>query len=692
MASKIQLRRDTAANWTSANPVLASGEPGLETDTGKIKYGNGSTAWNLLPYASTGNVSSDYGNSNVATFLTTYNGNLSANLITVNSNANSTSPTTGALKVAGGIGAVGNIHSGGEIHSSGNMDCAGNTIFVGPFADATGIVDPLFVGFRAGQNYVQAVVKNSLGNGSADWTAFANDGNEDNGWISQGITGSSFNDANFTITLPGDGYLFSSGTSGSGGNLVLGTGATGTKNDIVFATGGFLTNNEFARIDHANVQLHLTKTGSKIKFQDGTVQNTAWTGSVAAANVTGLGNISTVNLDGNSSNVLYGNGTFASVDAGTYGDSNLANYLPNYQGTLNSANLTFVANSAIDSTANSSGDGLGFSTIAIKPDTSVVANDQYIIVDPTAPNHIHIRAGGAQDQSTAQLFLGGEKVHVRVTDNNGVRVQNQYTVDDYFYYSGEAPTPQFSNGSWYEDTGSYYVEFTTTNAFMIGHFWDFTNGAPNAMIVYDGVGSNTLSYGGWAGSLGGDAYKVQVLEAPPTNPKALQAIEFHIFTVNTNYVELQTNDFTVNVYDDVRITGRDIVTLRNASPSAPVEIVADYDNAAPTWSFNTDATLTFPDASIQNTAWTGSVAAANVTGLGDIATITLDGNVSNVLTGFGSFVALPTIDANTVVWTTAPVANNSTGSAGQIAYDAGGNLYVCVATDTWAKFTGSTSW
>ena len=142
MASKIQLRRDTAANWTSANPVLASGEPGLETDTGKIKYGNGSTAWNLLPYASTGNVSSDYGNSNVATFLTTYNGNLSANLITVNSNANSTSPTTGALKVAGGIGAVGNIHSGGEIHSLGNMDCAGNTIFVGPFADATVSVDP----------------------------------------------------------------------------------------------------------------------------------------------------------------------------------------------------------------------------------------------------------------------------------------------------------------------------------------------------------------------------------------------------------------------------------------------------------------------------------------------------------------------------------------------------------------------
>jgi hypothetical protein len=51
MASLIKLRRDTAANWSSVNPTLASGEPGLETDTLKIKYGNGSTAWNSLSYA-----------------------------------------------------------------------------------------------------------------------------------------------------------------------------------------------------------------------------------------------------------------------------------------------------------------------------------------------------------------------------------------------------------------------------------------------------------------------------------------------------------------------------------------------------------------------------------------------------------------------------------------------------------------
>lgn len=46
-----QDRRGTAALWTSVNPVLAVGEKGYETDTGKFKYGNGSAAWTALPYA-----------------------------------------------------------------------------------------------------------------------------------------------------------------------------------------------------------------------------------------------------------------------------------------------------------------------------------------------------------------------------------------------------------------------------------------------------------------------------------------------------------------------------------------------------------------------------------------------------------------------------------------------------------------
>lgn len=50
MAVQIQLRNDTAANWTTNNPTLAVGELGLETDTSKYKIGTGAAAWTALPY------------------------------------------------------------------------------------------------------------------------------------------------------------------------------------------------------------------------------------------------------------------------------------------------------------------------------------------------------------------------------------------------------------------------------------------------------------------------------------------------------------------------------------------------------------------------------------------------------------------------------------------------------------------
>lgn len=50
MAVRIQLRRDTAANWIAADPVLSLGEVGIETDTLKSKVGNGSATWTSLSY------------------------------------------------------------------------------------------------------------------------------------------------------------------------------------------------------------------------------------------------------------------------------------------------------------------------------------------------------------------------------------------------------------------------------------------------------------------------------------------------------------------------------------------------------------------------------------------------------------------------------------------------------------------
>jgi hypothetical protein len=50
MSFIIKLRRDIAADWITINPILASGEPGVELDTGKVKIGDGVRSWTSLPY------------------------------------------------------------------------------------------------------------------------------------------------------------------------------------------------------------------------------------------------------------------------------------------------------------------------------------------------------------------------------------------------------------------------------------------------------------------------------------------------------------------------------------------------------------------------------------------------------------------------------------------------------------------
>ena len=48
--ARVRVRRGTAAEWTAANPTLALGEIGAETDTRLFKVGTGAAAWTALSY------------------------------------------------------------------------------------------------------------------------------------------------------------------------------------------------------------------------------------------------------------------------------------------------------------------------------------------------------------------------------------------------------------------------------------------------------------------------------------------------------------------------------------------------------------------------------------------------------------------------------------------------------------------
>ena len=141
----IKLRRDTASAWTSSNPVLASGEAGIETDTQKFKVGNGTTAWTSLPYI--------YGERGVAVSSTTpssstrtpfwyntsdeelyvYNG--SSWIVAVQTTIGPTGPR-GPTGPTGPQGT--DIHFVGSVATVGNLPSSGNSVNDAYIVDADG--------------------------------------------------------------------------------------------------------------------------------------------------------------------------------------------------------------------------------------------------------------------------------------------------------------------------------------------------------------------------------------------------------------------------------------------------------------------------------------------------------------------------------------------------------------------------
>jgi len=170
-----------------------------------------------------------------------------------------------------------------------------NNIYLGSaaaaFADTAALTNPTLVIKKTENAYVQAAITNgsSGASASADFLAYANNGNDETGWIDMGITSSGFNDPSFTITGPNDGYIFMSaptGTTGSG-NLILATDSTGTDNKIIFAAGGLSSNNE---------QMSITPD-QNVHIEIATPSTSPSTGALTV--VGGVGITGDVNIAGN---------------------------------------------------------------------------------------------------------------------------------------------------------------------------------------------------------------------------------------------------------------------------------------------------------------------------------------------------------------------------------------------------------
>jgi len=122
----------------------------------------------------------------------------------------------------------------------------GENLYVGDgaqaFESSAELTDALAVFKISGGegSFAQIAFTNAEPTSSTDIIAYMDNGNDTNGWISLGITGSEFDDELFGITGPGDAYIFHDTLDDTyAGNLVFATGASGSENKIIFAAGGF---------------------------------------------------------------------------------------------------------------------------------------------------------------------------------------------------------------------------------------------------------------------------------------------------------------------------------------------------------------------------------------------------------------------------------------------------------------------
>jgi hypothetical protein len=174
-----------------------------------------------------------------------------------------------------------------------------------------------------------------------------------------------------------------------------------------------------------------------------------------------------------------------------------------------------------------SSDGLGYDTIKLIPDSlldynSEYTNDQYIIIEPTIgePGHVHIRSGGTMDQSTADLFLGGELNHVKVSDTNdtviistdagGEGATNEWA----FNSAGYLQFPGGSNGRIGEDEPGLVV-YSDLN---FGILTNLANTENSRAWIFTNEGDLTLPDGGDVVNSTGVSQTAQRVEGSWTLP------------------------------------------------------------------------------------------------------------------------------------------------------------------------------
>lgn len=267
-------------------------------------------------------------------------------------------------------------------------------------------------------------------------------------------------------------------------------------------------------------------------------------------------------------------------------------------GAANTGDITFDGVKVIGA-GTASGDGNGYSTLELVPDNNLYNNNQYLVIDPTAPSHIHLRAGGTQDASTAELYLGGELNYVRARDGLGVRLNNAQFIPDSAYFEQGV---DYDTATWSTDeSGNHWIDIVISDPFNPTRDPNPINTAGsrfaqyptrNSIEVFTGSSLFTVSGNGQAYTLGNPYdYRIGTVEAPPANPTTLASLDYRLNTFSERYLYLENNALeayadTVSVFSSQTI---DLVT-----GTGNIRITTDDNNSSYSWYFTTQGYLQFP--------------------------------------------------------------------------------------------------
>ena len=482
-------------------------------------------------------------------------------------------------------------------------------------------------------DYLQFIMQNkSTGiNASTDMIMTADNGTDSEGYIDIGINGSNYSDPDFSITSAGDGYVYVHGIPNVSGNLAIGTVH---ERDIVFHTGGTTAANEIARFQHGE-------------------------GLVMHGNIIPAANV-TYNLGepGNEWNSLYVSGNTIYIGGVPLSVDNTGSLIVN--GILGT---TSDNDGYLRWQGNSSSDGNGYTTLGLIPDDTRVANDQYIIIDPTAPNHIHIRAGGPQDDSSAQLFVGGENSYFSVGAGVNPSLYIAANSSVWTFNSNGVLTIPSGGGTYTISESEPGLVFTSTAGFG---FVSNLNGDTQFITVNNqGVLYTTsniqIKSAGIEVASDGNVYITSNVDnnASPTWTFANSGVTIIPGSLlsSTGSISFLANSSgdgngysTIEINPDINLNNDQYIVIDPTEPdhihiraggtqdNSTAKLIIGGENShfsvgagnnpavyakanGAQWIFDIDGNLYFPDATVQSTAWTGS---ANINSVGTLTSLTVD--------------------------------------------------------------------